>query len=159
MVSENVFIAAKSSFSVLGSFFMAIADEFGEQKAVEMYGRQGRAFGGILGELFSQHMLTSDAEEKIAAELRDVYEQFGFILESSTRRGKIHIDSYRCPIYEGLRSAGLGHDMIRRMCMAFVSQEASRLKELHPDADRFLTEFRKSADGCCREEFLLPILQ
>lgn len=157
MESQIAFNATKCSMSFLGAFFAEVARELGEDKAVEMYARQGIAWGGTVAQIIKSHAGQSDASQQIRNELAELYESFGVTTEFEKEDGKLIVNAYQCPIYEGLLEAGLEQETIHKMCQAFADQEAARMKEILPESASRLTEFRTSAEGCCREEITLGI--
>ena len=71
--------------------------------------------------------------------------------------GTLIANVYRCPFYEGFSEAGLKPPTIHKMCQAFADQESAKFEELLPNSAATLSEFRTSADGCCKEEYKLDI--
>jgi len=157
MERQIAFDATKCSMSFLGAFFAEVAKEVGEDKAAEMYGKQGKAFGDTMAGIIKRHAGQSDAAEQVQSELEKMYESFGLTAELKRENGRLIIDVHRCPMYEGFLEAGLEPTIIHKMCQAWADSEGARMKELLPRSSHRLTEFRTSADGCCQEEITLGL--
>ena len=157
MASEVVFNSFKSALSIMGAFFAEVSKEVGEDKALELYARQGTAMGAMLAQVVKKHADHPDALSLIREELESLYESFGVSAEFEQDNGTLIASVSRCPFYEGFSEAGLEPQIIHKMCRAMSDQESAKFKELLPESDLTLAEFRTSGDGCCKEEYKLGL--
>jgi hypothetical protein len=81
-------------------------------------------------------------------------ESFGFDPEYDVSPTEISLKVQRCPIYEGLKMAGLDHETIGKTCNAMSSAEFAKLKEYYPNVEGSV-KYRDSSEGYCLEKFTL----
>jgi hypothetical protein len=78
----------------------------------------------------------------------------GMNIEIDEAPSSVRLGVRRCPLYEGLRMAGLEHDTVEAMCKRGVDLGYARLNQAFPRLSGALY-FRPTPDQPCVEEFTL----
>jgi hypothetical protein len=155
MSNKSAFKAASASFSFYGALFKDLSQEIGLEKALALHSNRGKDFGaqlaGLLKEELGRRKVNLAALESVSAKS---VAQSGitpdFEKKGSTLRSKIG----QCPIYEGLKSAGLDQNTIEAMCTKMAAVEYEELKTAFPMLSGCL-KFRSTPEEPCVEEFVL----
>ncbi len=152
---ENVFNAAKAAFSLYGGLFRDVAHEFGLDKALAIHARQAEAFDAVLVDLLKKRLGERQLELKTFASARsEALRVLGITVRIDEDPSSLRVAVGPCPLYEGLRAAGLPHTTIEAMCQRGVDLGYARLAEAFPGLSGSL-QFRRSPDQPCVEEFTL----
>jgi hypothetical protein len=155
MSREDSFIASKASFGILGGFFKDTSKEIGEEKALELYGKQGSAFGEMLAGVLKEKLSGKQLDMKTFASVtKDAMNGFGFNYEMDETPELVKVTVHKCPFYEAYKEAGLDEGTIEAMCKKMSSAEYSQLEKTFPGLKAGVT-FRPQPDVPCIEEFHL----
>ena len=155
MANPHVYNAVRDSMAILGSFYAQVAEEVGRERATEMYGKYAEGFGERIAGIIHEHRDEPYAAQKVASGLREMMEGFGIDAKLDVGLTMIRVETPNCPIYDGLRAAGLDHEVVESMCTAASSCEAAALQRVFPEAEISLPHFRNGPDDTCIEEIRL----
>lgn len=155
MSSDGEFRAAAAVFSMYGGLFRSVAAEIGLEKALVLHARQGARVGEGIAEL-TRMRLGGSANlnmEVFGTSICRLYESLGFEQTMEQDAHSVSCKCTRCPMYEGLRNAGIDHDTIGEMCARMSLAEGAALRSKFPNLWGAI-EFRENADGICVEKFV-----
>jgi hypothetical protein len=154
-MAKDAFSAARVAFSCYGGLFKDVASEFGLEKALALHARQAEAFDATLVDLLKKRLGEERLDLKTFASARsEALRMIGIEAWSEEDPRSIRICEGPCPLYEGMRAAGLAHSTIEAMCQRGVDLGYARLGEAFPGLSGRL-QFRRSPDQPCVEEFTL----
>jgi hypothetical protein len=137
----------------LGGFFKDTAREFGKEKALELYGKQGSAFGEMLAGALKEKLSGNALDTKtFASVMKEAMNGFGLNYEMDETPELVKVTVHKCPFYEAYKEAGLDEGTIEAMCKNLSSAEYSQLEKAFPGLKAHIT-FRPKADVPCIEEF------
>jgi len=155
MASQDAFNAAMSSFSMYGALLKDVAAEIGMDRALELHAKQGEKFGSMLSGMLKDRQGDADLEiGTLTAVFSEVGQGFGLSPEVEETPTKVSFTHHVCPIYDGLKMAGLTHEEIKGACEGMTGTEIAALKEAYPQVSGCVT-FRPTPEEPCVEEFSL----
>ena len=155
MGNDAAYNAAKGAYSMYGAVLKDVAQEMGTDKAVDLHARQGPCFGAMMAEMIEDEVGDGAfSMQAVASALNNMAEGAGLIYEVESTETSATLDTYKCPIYDGLAMSGWNHDDIGRMCSCIADAEAAELKKTYPQITACL-KFRSDPEASCVEEFLL----
>ena len=147
--------AASASFGLYGGLFKDITQEVGFEKAAAMHANRGKEFGAQVAAMMKQELggkkLTLNGLESMYSK---ILEQMGIKPEIAKKRSTLISTVHQCPVYEGLKNAGLDHNAIEKMCTQMSLAEYEQLKDSFPMLSICL-KFRSTPDEPCVEEFVI----
>jgi hypothetical protein len=151
--SEDVFNSAKTIYQHFGEFIKEVSDEFGTDKAIELFlkpwEREAQASAKRRKESeeinlknFSNHIVNN-------------FIKMGYQRSAEVTPTTITYTTKKCPHYQGFIEAGLSHEIIEAICIGIANAYDEELKEqLDPKAG-YKIKFRASEDDVCVEEIIL----
>ncbi len=155
MSKKGAFGAASASFGIYGGFFKDVSQEVGFERAVALHSNQGKHFGarlaGMLKEELGNRKLNLAAFERVYARALG---QVGITPDFEKKRSTLRSTVNACPIYDGLKSAGLDDKTIESLCTQMSALEYGELKNAFPMLSACL-KFRTTPDEPCVEEFVV----
>lgn len=156
MATQDAFNAAKMAFAMYGRFLNGVAQEIGLEKALALHSRQGELFGAMLGAAIKEKLggrqLDIPAVAQVAKAVGDALGSTSEVVEGTPVLLKLNWG--QCPIYEGLKQAGLEHATIRKACEGVAAVEDQKLREVLPGLS-LCVKFRAAASDSCLEEYAL----
>ena len=158
MTNEDAFNAAKNVFTQYGVFYNNVAEKIGEEQALELHTKTCEMMGAQMGQMTKEQMGITKLDPKTAITItKSVIDNFGISnVDAEVKPTSAVIKVHECPIYEGLRAAGIDDGNIELMCRnASLKFMNSLVKQLDPNASYQLKKYRESPDDCCEEEFTL----
>jgi len=159
MAIEDTFFGAKTGLSLLFAYMATVAQELGMERAIELDRKMCTAMGAAQGKLVKAQagVESFDAQTARQVLLAAIEQGFGIPskpTEESPERAMLRVG--RCPVYEAAAAVGLDPATIEATCRAgAISFMNAMAKELNPDLEYQLEEFRSSADGTCQESIVL----
>ncbi len=145
--SIEAFNAAKNMASMYGAFFKTVAQEIGMDRAIALQRKVGETFGPEMAEMLKEPDLN-----KLASQINEMNTRSGTIAEINVEPTKIVTKVLKCPFYEGLKAAGIGHEEIRACCQYMSEGTYDSLRNILPNITGSILRFRSSADELCIEE-------
>jgi hypothetical protein len=153
MPDENVYRAAAAAFSLYGGFFKDVVQETSLERAVSLHAKQGEAFDAMLVGMIRERLGGKELDLRTFACARaEALEVLGMTAQVEEAPGSVTIGVQNCPLYDGLRMAGVEHDTIEAMCRRGVDLGYAKLAEAFPRLSGCL-KFRAAPDQPCVEEF------
>ena len=154
MTREMVYRGVRGTMSLYGGLFMRLVDRIGLDEALAIHAGLQEPYGEGLARLLKERL----KGEKLNMEaFREVY------LSTSTSgvenvyemtAESFKVIGHQCPVYDGLRDAGLDHETIRRMCKEAYKLIMKEFCRYYPIFETGLT-FRDKADSYCIEWYKL----
>ncbi len=155
MMKEDAFNAAKAAFSLYGGFFKDMAEEVGLEKAVSLHAKQSAAFDALLVGMIKERLGDGEIDLGTFASVRsEALAALGMTTQIGEAPNLLTLGVQRCPLYEGLRMAGLEHATIEEMCRQGTVLGYAEFNTAFPRLSGCL-KFRPVADQPCVEEFAL----
>ncbi len=155
MAHKDAFNAAKNMSTVVGGFLKQVAGEIGMDKAVALYAAQGKPLGTQLaGAVTKQSRRGKFRLQTLAAVLAQSNRGWGLRCKIKTTADTVTVTAFDCPMYQGLKAAGLDHDTIASLCHAVSAQEHAGLSEAYPQLACSLS-FRSAPRKACVEQYVL----
>lgn len=153
MGKEELYGAAKGTYSLVGGFLKDVAQEIGMERATALYANQGKTFGTMLTGMINEKLGDNELDTAtIASVMAEATDGLGFTAKIETSPTSVQIKTSRCPIYDGFREAGLDHETIGSICSRVSALEQAELKKSYPQLSGCM-KFRAAADRPCVEEF------
>jgi len=155
MATEDAFNAAKVVFTMYGGFFKDVAAEIGMERALALHAKTGESFAAMLAAMTKERLggREFDLKTLAAVESEGAARGFGMTCETEAGPASIRNTWLRCSLYEGLRDAGLDHDVIAQMCHRGAAVEFAALNETFPRLSGSV-KFRATPDQPCVEELV-----
>ena len=159
MAMQDTFNGAKSAFTLMMSYFNAVAHEIGLERAAALDTEVCEAMGAAQGKMMKEQAGMQEVDIKTAATmaLTSIKEGFGIdseVIKESPQR--IVTRCGGCPVYEAGQMAGLDTETIEALCrtssIGFMDQ---MVKQLNPNLSYQLRKFRSASDDFCEEEILV----
>ncbi len=151
MGKDEVFNSMAGGLSILGLYMKATAENYGIEKAIELYGQVGKSFGDTTSWRQKFGDRTPSAEE-----LKEVvfagYDNMGFDIDVKTEKGTVTAKLHRCPIYSGFSMAGFSHDEVSRFCEAAFTEKINEIERAYPKI-KVQEEPRKTSEDHCTETY------
>jgi len=155
MTNEVAFNAAKAALSLYGGFFKDVVQEIGLEKAVSLHAKQGEAFVALLVQMTRARLGDKTLDlNTLASVYSEAMAVFGMTPQIEEAPNSVTLGWRQCPIYEGLRMAGLEHDTIEAMCKGWADVEQAQLNKAFPQLT-VAAKFRPAPDQPCVQEFAL----
>ena len=155
MSREELFNVAKASFGICGGFFKDTAQEIGKEKALELYGKQGDAFGEMLTGMLKEQLGGKELDMKtFASVMTGALDGFGFSYQMDETPTHVKVTVHKCPLYEAYKAAGLDEGTVEAMCGKMSTAEYGQIEKAFPGIKADVT-FRPQPDAPCVEEFHL----
>jgi hypothetical protein len=153
MWNEAVSTSAKFIFQWWGEFLKEISNEYGSEKAIELFLRAW-AQRGID---FAERMKNSPEMNLKAIAKRHVsnFIRRGFEVQAEVTPSTIRYTTKRCPWYEGFTVIGIPHTTVQAICEGIQNIMDERLRERFHSAAGYTLKFRTSDDDMCVEEVTL----
>jgi hypothetical protein len=152
---EEAFNAAKAVFSLYGGLFSGVVREYGLEKALALHAKQAEAFDAVLADLLRKRLDGKRLDLEMFASARsEALRILGIAAQADGGPGSLKVLVGACPLYEGLRAAGLTHGVVEAMCRRGVDLGYARLAEAFLGLSGSL-QFRSGPDQPCVEEFTL----
>jgi hypothetical protein len=155
MSKKSTFNAASVSLGLYGAFFKAVSEELGVDKAVALHAKGGKQNGAALAGMLKSEL--GKRKFNLAAWERaytSFMEMIGITPEFKRRGSTLTLTVHHCPIYEGLKGAGMDHKTIESMCSQATANENAELKNAFPMLSGCL-KFRATPEDPCVEEFVV----
>jgi hypothetical protein len=153
MWNEDVYNSTTSLVSWWGAFFTEVANEYGEDKALELFLKPWKRYTTANATRLSQIQeldLNVIADQSVKDWINRGADRSAEVTPTS-----IIYTTNKCPWYSGFSEAGLSHETIKTLCTSISDMLDSRMKELyHPNAG-YQINFRSNADNVCLEEVIL----
>jgi len=154
MGSEVAFNASKGAYSMYGALLKDVAQDIGMEEALALHTRRGVDFGAMTAGMIKDELGDKDFNmQAVASVLSGIVEEVGLIAEVEATPTSAKMETFKCPIYEGLKMAGWSHEEVGTLCNRMVAAEATELKKTYPQLSLSST-FRSAPDKSCVEEFL-----
>ena len=155
MGRKEVFNGVTSGVSMLGLYYKAAAQEFGEEKAIQLYEKLGENMGaGTVQELKKKFGDTTPTMKELKETLDSSYKGMGFTFSSKAGKTKLTNKVTSCPFYDGLAIAGVPHETINKICTCTANGEYKAIMKAYPELTAY-AEPKKSPDGFCVEAYKL----
>ena len=153
MWSEDVFNGSKSIIQWWGYFFNEVSDEYGTEKAIELFLKSWEQ----LGTAFATSMKTSKEINlnTIANQSVNSFITLGYERSAEVTPTTIIYTTDKCPLYAGFSEAGISHKTIKAICTGIGTLYNDRLKTLYHTKAGYNVKFRSTADDICVEEVIL----
>jgi len=158
MASEDALNAGKTALMLYMSYFNAVAQEIGTEKATALQAKVCENMGEMQGKMIKEQAGIKEFDAKTAwSFLRNMPESFGSsieVLEESPQR--VVLKCGKCSIYEAAHALGIDNNTIETMCQ-FSSNRTleTATKQLNPNLTFQVTKFRSAPDEPCIEEIVL----
>lgn len=136
--------------TLYGGLFKRLAKEIGLEAALRAHAELQQPSGHGWAKLLEKKLGGRELNMNVFSEVyysmsnngvENVYELLG---------DAFRVLGHQCPVYDGLRRAGLDHDTIRRMCESAGGLIFGALKEHYPIVEAAMT-FRDQPEGHCVE--------
>ena len=155
MGKKEVFNSMTSGVSVLGLYYNAVAQEFGEEKAIQLYEKVGENMGaGTVQGLRKKFGDKTPTMKELKEALDSSYKGMGFTFRSKAGKTKLTNKVISCPFYDGLAMAGIPHGTINKICTSTSNGEYKSIMRAYPQLEAH-AEPKKSPDGFCVEAYKL----
>ena len=155
MPREAAFKSGRMAFAVYGGFFKDVAEEIGIERALALHVKQGDRFGAMLAGTMKERLSRKPLDTRtLASVLSEADAAFGLSFEIEQDPTSVTVRGHACPIYDGLKAAGVDHQTIELMCRGISAAEVAELKKSYPQLSASL-RFRSTPEGSCVEEWAL----
>lgn len=152
MQKEDVFNATKVMSTLYGGLFMEAAKEVGSERALAFHAKQGVMLGEMLAGMLRAQVAGKELDLRTLSSLisasTTVLGMTPYVEETST---SAKVCTRECPVYDGMKDAGLDHETIGSTCRAMAAAEYAVLAKAFPQVSVRL-EFRSAPGGTCVEE-------
>ena len=147
MSSEEVFTTAVGWSKMEGDLLREVVAEIGLQRTITVYGRAGKSTGAMfVSELKKLEPFSLEAMGKM---FEQAYRPLGVInFEVVTTPDSLEVNVGRCPVYEGLKMAGLDDETIEKLCRSREGSVNGVIMEAFPGVKCSLVTWNKP-DGDC----------
>jgi len=152
---EDTFNTVKITYTILGGFLKDVAKEIGMKKAISLYAKQGKTVGAMLAGMTREKLGKKEFDMKtFASVLSGALQSNGLTYDIKESPTLLIVNSHRCPIYEGLKDAGLDHKTIELACSHISGTQYVALKKAFPQLNGRV-KFRSAPNKPCVEKFAL----
>jgi hypothetical protein len=154
LTREEVYRGVRGTMALYGGLFMKLVDTVGLEEAMAVHARLQEPYGDGLARLLTERL---KGDEMNMEAFREVYISTSIsgvenIYEMTSN--SFRVLGHQCPVYDGLRCAGLDHDTVRLMCTGAAKLLMGAFGRHYPMIESGLT-FRDKADGYCVEWYKL----
>ena len=158
MAIEEAFMGAKTALTLFDAYVNTVAQEIGMERAIALMTKMCEFAGAMQGKMMKEQSVIKEFDAKAAWSLvksfKDRLGESYEVLEESPQR--VVVRNGRCPIYEAAQTLGMDANAIETGCragpMTFMDAVA---KQLNPNLNLRVREFRSTPDGFCDEEIVL----
>jgi hypothetical protein len=155
MGRKEVFNGVTSGVSMLGLFYKVTAQEFGEEKTIQLCEKLGEDMGAsTVQELKKKIGDRMPTMKELKEALNSSYNGMGFTFSSKAGKTKLTNKVKSCPFYDGFAMAGIPHETISKICKSTSNGEYKALMNAYPQLTAHV-EPKKSPDDFCVEAFKL----
>jgi hypothetical protein len=146
MSSEEVFTAAVGWAKLYGDFLREVVADIGLPKTITLHKKHGDNSGAMfVSELKKLGAFNPEALGKM---MEQAYKPLGLInLEFVATPDSLEVKNGRCPMYEGLKMAGLDDETIDKLCRSREGATNAAITEAFPKFTASHT--RNKPDGYC----------
>ena len=149
-----IYRGVRGTMYLYGGLFMKLVDRVGLEEALAIHAGLQEPYGEGLAKLLSERL---KGEELNMEAFREVYISTSTsgvenVYEKTAESFKVI--GHQCPVYDGLRDAGLDHETIRRMCTEAYNSIMREFCRHYPIFETGLT-YRDKADSYCIEWYRL----
>jgi hypothetical protein len=154
LTREEVYNGVKGAMALYGGLFKRLSDEIGLEAALrahaELQEPSGHGWAKLLEGKLGGRELNMDVFSEVyrsisGSGVENVYELSG---------DSFRVLGHQCPVYDGLRGAGLDHETVRLMCEGAGGLIFGALREHYPMVEAGIT-FRDDPEGHCVEWYRL----
>ena len=155
MGTKDAFAGAKTGFTFLDAFVVAVAQEIGMERTLSIMTKMSENLGTMQGKMIKQQTGAKEIDAKAAwamlkPTVEDIVLSFQVIEESPKR---VVIKAGRCAVYEAAQALGIDAKSIEAVCRAGGNRfDDSLVKQLNPNLSFRLNKFRSAVDDFCEEE-------
>ena len=159
MSVTDTFRGAKSGLAFLFAYQNAVAQAIGAERAMALNTAMVQSFGATQGRELRKRLDIEEIPPKMAGSLAGEFLEQSLGIRTEAAEGNAEravIKVGRCPIYEAAQALGMEHEAIEALCRAgSIPYMDALIKQLNPDLDYDLRQFRPSADGSCLERIVV----
>lgn len=158
MVKEGNISGVQDVYTAWFSYILAVSDDFGTEKALELLSRVVEVVGEATGKRLIKHLGVQgkgvDIGFALYSSLLDSYGVEHQIVEKTGDLASIKIGN--CPIYGALKNVGWCREMREGLCKnLFLPYIATILRQVSPRVKLRLRRYRASSNDYCIEEIFL----
>ena len=158
MASQDALNAGKTALMFYMSYFNAVSQVIGVEKATELQAKVSENMGMMQGKMMKEQSGMADIDAKTAwSMLRNIPESFGSsieVVEESPQ--KVTLKCGKCSVYEAAHTLGIDDKTIETMCNYSSNITLnSAARQLNPNLDLKVAKFRSRPDEPCMEELVL----
>lgn len=151
---EAVYSGVKGAMFLYGGLFRGLAEAVGLEKAVELHSKIQEPFGDGLAALLKKRLGSKEVDIKTFSEVYRSTSTMGVENVYMETPSSFVVKGFSCPIYSGLKEAGLDHRIIKMMCEGAGSLIYKAFNRHYPKIEAGV-RFRDSPEDCCVEEYRL----
>ncbi len=140
--------------TLYGKLFQAYAESTSLEKAVEVHGKIYGPAGEAWAKALKEKLKGKEIPIKIFSEVYRSLSTIGVENEYEAVPNSFKVIGHDCPVYNGLRAAGLDHDTIGLMCIEAGNQIIGEFKKSFPNVEASF-RFRNYPEGTCLEEYTI----
>ena len=155
MTEEQLFQATRKVYALYASFFKAVVQEVGLDRALALHAQAHEEQGIASGKLLKEKL--GDKEVHLR-ELGSALQQSNLSIGIDSRllRGdasSVVFSNTRCPMYDGYRMGGLDDETAETLCQRGAPAKlGTMLLILDPGISYRLTHYRSNPEEPCEEE-------
>jgi hypothetical protein len=117
MSQDATYRAVKTSFLMYGEFFRNVVREIGMERALVLHSQLGVPYGKKLAGMVQERAAASGLDIQALSAIQEANAlEFGLPVETGAKGNVSQMTVRTCPIYDGLREAGLDHATVEALC-------------------------------------------
>ncbi len=156
-MSESAYTATMNMAEMVGGFFKTVSQEENKDKALTYLSSSVEDLGAKSGKMTKAQMGIETLDvTTIKSIMEGMMETYGLTSEFEVESKRLLVNNYKCPFYDGLKSAGFDHTAIEEFCRSGpATMVSSFFRQIDPTFEYKLQKFRSPPEDFCVEEFVV----
>jgi hypothetical protein len=156
-MSEPAYNATMNMVTMVGMFFNTVSQEENKDKALAYLSSSVEGLGEMFGKMTKEQMKIKTLDvATIKSIMEGMMETYGLTSEFEVESKRLLVNNYKCPFYDGLKTAGFDHAAIEEFCRSGPGTMVnSFFRQIDPTVEYKLEKFRSSPEDFCVEEFVV----
>ena len=154
MTRSEVYEGVRGTMSLYGGLFKIVIEKLGFEEALSIHGRLQEPIGDGWAKLLKEKLGGNKLSMDIFSELYISMSTSGVENVYEVNLDTFKVKGYQCPIYDGLKDAGLSHEVINQMCTRAGKLIIQSLIKNYPEISAGI-DFRNKPEEYCVEWYKL----
>lgn len=154
LTREEIYSGVKGAMFLYGGLFKRLIEAVGIDGALATHVKLQEPFGEGWAELLRDKLGGNELNMKIFSDVYVSMSNSGVQNVYEITSNSFSVLGYQCPIYDGLRDAGIDHNTIKCMCMGASELIFKEFRKYYPNVEAGAV-FRDNPESYCVEWYNL----